>query len=90
MSFLEFDYMTNSYLGFIGLPFGIWLAFSRGVGLAGVWIGLSTAILYAAAIGFYLCIKTDWEWEVQKVMKRLEDEEWLRKPMDGEIPNSSS
>ncbi|THH31443.1 hypothetical protein EUX98_g2769 [Antrodiella citrinella] len=56
----------------IGIPFGIWLAFERDMALHGLWIGLTISLVYAAAIGVWICLRTDWEREVKKVQDRLE------------------
>ncbi|TBU24333.1 MATE efflux family protein [Dichomitus squalens] len=56
----------------IGIPFGIWLAFWRDMQLHGLWVGLTVSLVYAAAIGVWICLKTDWEREVEKVRIRLE------------------
>jgi len=55
----------------IGIPFGVWLAFSKGMGLAGLWVGLTISLVYTAAIGVTVCLRTDWEREVKKVEARL-------------------
>ncbi|KAI0341507.1 MATE efflux family protein [Trametopsis cervina] len=55
----------------IGIPFGIWLAFSRDFGLVGLWIGLTLSLVYAAGAGVWICLRTDWEYQVQKVRARI-------------------
>jgi len=54
-----------------GIPLGVWLAFKVGLGLAGLWIGLTASLVYSAVIGVYICLRTDWTHEVQKVFDRL-------------------
>ncbi|KAI0064869.1 MATE efflux family protein [Artomyces pyxidatus] len=56
----------------IGIPFGIWLAFSRKMGLHGLWIGLTVSLVYGSVVGIYLALVTDWNREVKKVIARLE------------------
>ncbi|KAI0330061.1 MATE efflux family protein [Cubamyces sp. BRFM 1775] len=56
----------------VGIPFGIWLAFWRGMQLHGLWVGLTVSLVYCAAVGVWLCLRTDWEREVEKVRMRLE------------------
>ncbi|KAH7911169.1 MATE efflux family protein [Hygrophoropsis aurantiaca] len=58
----------------LGIPLGIWLAFSRNMRLSGLWLGLTVALVYSSAWGIYLCLKTDWQREVKKVMDRLATE----------------
>jgi MATE family multidrug resistance protein len=61
------------------------LTFSRQQGLKGLWSGAAIALFCSAAIGLYLSLKTNWDEEVQKAAKRLEEEERLRKPADEEV-----
>jgi MATE family multidrug resistance protein len=65
-----------------GIPFGIWLAFSRGTGLHGLWYGLTVSLVYSAFVGVWLSLRTDWVREVRKVEERLEGDK--RDPRDGE------
>ncbi|KAI6112391.1 MATE efflux family protein [Pisolithus thermaeus] len=55
----------------IGLPIGLWLTFKRDFGLFGLWWGLNIAMAYGSSIGLYLCLTTDWDKEVEKVVERL-------------------
>ncbi|KIK23952.1 hypothetical protein PISMIDRAFT_678674 [Pisolithus microcarpus 441] len=55
----------------IGLPIGLWLTFKRDFGLFGLWWGLNIAMAYASSIGLYICLTTDWDKEVEKVVARL-------------------
>ena len=57
-----------------GIPFGIWLAFKVNLGVHGLWIGLTVSLVYCSVAGVWLCIRTDWNREVQKVMDRLQRE----------------
>ncbi|KAG1896411.1 uncharacterized protein F5891DRAFT_1047272 [Suillus fuscotomentosus] len=43
-----------------GIPLGLWLAFKQDMQLAGLWGGLTVALLYSSTLGIWLCIKTDW------------------------------
>jgi len=54
------------------------------MGLDGIWIGLSAAVVYQAVVGMYLSLKTDWHWEVKKVEERVKEEERLKKRRDEE------
>ncbi|EMD31953.1 hypothetical protein CERSUDRAFT_59308 [Gelatoporia subvermispora B] len=58
----------------IGIPFGLWLTFKRNMQLYGLWIGLTVSLVYCAAIGVWLCLRTDWNYEVKKVRDRLASE----------------
>jgi len=62
--------VTGYYV--LGIPFGIWLAFKKDMGLHGLWYGLTLALVYCSAFGVYISLKTDWKREVQKVTDRLE------------------
>lgn len=68
----------------IGLPFGMWLTFGWGMGLHGLWIGLTVSLIYCALIGTWLCLRTDWNREVWKVIKRQEQDKGERAETDQE------
>ncbi|KAF9459120.1 MATE efflux family protein [Collybia nuda] len=59
----------------IGIPFGMWLAFSKGMGIHGLWIGLTVSLVYCSVFGTVLCLRTDWDREVWKVTQRLKDQD---------------
>ncbi|KAK7046858.1 RNA helicase, partial [Favolaschia claudopus] len=61
----------------IGIPFGAYLAFTWDYGLHGLWIGLTVSLVYCAVFGTLLCVRTDWDREVRKVVARINAE---RKP----------
>lgn len=65
---------TSSAYYVIGIPFGVWLAFSRDMQLRGLWIGLTVSLIFTAGWGVYLCLRADWNKEVRKVMNRIEAE----------------
>jgi len=56
---------------------GIYLAFKQGMKLWGLWIGLTTALVFTGVIGGLIVLCADWDHEVQKVMERLESEQNL-------------
>lgn len=41
------------------------------MGLVGLWVGLTLALVYCSAWGIYLCITADWQKEVRTVLDRL-------------------
>ena len=55
----------------VGIPFGVWLAFKCHAGLHGLWIGLTVSLVYGAAVGVTICLRSNWDREVQKVKDRL-------------------
>jgi len=63
--------LTSYYI--IGLPFGLWLCFTPKVhlGLVGLWIGLSVALVYASAISTILVWRANWTRAVERVRERL-------------------
>ncbi|KAJ7484518.1 MATE efflux family protein [Mycena latifolia] len=66
----------------IGIPFGAWLAFSCDFGLHGLWIGLTLSLVYCAVFGTLLCVRTDWDHEVRKVLARINAESKAGAPGD--------
>jgi len=44
-------------------------------GLRGLWIGLTVSLIYCSLLGTILCLKTDWDHEVEKVRLRMRKEE---------------
>ncbi|KAJ7138459.1 MATE efflux family protein [Mycena crocata] len=62
----------------IGIPFGAWLAFNCDFGLHGLWIGLTVSLVYCAVFGTMLCVRTDWDHEVRKVLARINAENKAR------------
>ncbi|KAK2459611.1 hypothetical protein APHAL10511_008366 [Amanita phalloides] len=58
----------------LGIPLGIWLAFSCHQGLLGLWLGLTLSLVYCAVTATYLCIRADWELEVKKATEMLKRE----------------
>ncbi|KAI9058028.1 MATE efflux family protein [Trametes sanguinea] len=67
----------------VGIPFGVWLAFWRGMQLHGLWIGLTVSLVYCAAAGVWLCLRTDWNREVEKVRVRLEADKHANSDVEG-------
>ncbi|KAG2073886.1 hypothetical protein BDR04DRAFT_250033 [Suillus decipiens] len=55
----------------IGIPLGLWLAFKQDMQLAGLWCGLTAALLYSSTLGIWICLRTNWKREVEKVAERL-------------------
>ncbi|KAJ8073477.1 ethionine resistance protein [Marasmius tenuissimus] len=58
----------------IGIPFGVWLAFKHDLALHGLWIGLTVSLVYSSVFGSWLCLRTDWNREVEKVLERIAKE----------------
>ncbi|KAL7284329.1 hypothetical protein ACG7TL_001615 [Trametes sanguinea] len=67
----------------VGIPFGVWLAFWRDMQLHGLWIGLTVSLVYCAAAGVWLCLRTDWNREVEKVRVRLEADKHSNGDVEG-------
>lgn len=57
----------------------MWLAFSWDMGIEGLWIGLTVSLVYCALFSTLLCVRTDWDREVWKVMQRLEEQHKTRR-----------
>jgi MATE family, multidrug and toxin extrusion protein len=69
----------------IGIPLGLYLAFTRDMKIIGLWVGLTVALVYCAVVGVWLCVRADWDAEVQKVRNRVERERQLGKRLAGQI-----
>jgi MATE family multidrug resistance protein len=63
--------LTSYYI--IGLPFGLWLTFEPrfGLGLIGLWVGLSVALGYASVVSFILVWRANWVRACERVRERL-------------------
>jgi MATE family multidrug resistance protein len=49
----------------LGIPLGLYLSFVRGRALAGLWEGLTAALVYASAVGIWTGVRgVDWKAEV--------------------------
>ncbi|KNZ72993.1 hypothetical protein J132_01506 [Termitomyces sp. J132] len=66
----------------IGLPFGVWLAFYCNMRLHGLWMGMAVALTYCSVIGSVLCHRTNWDYEIAKVIERMENEDQLHFSID--------
>lgn len=44
------------------------------MGLHGLWYGLTVSLIYGSTVGVWLGLRTDWNREVQKVRKRLDQD----------------
>ena len=66
----------------LGIPLGLYLAFTCHLGLHGLWYGLTSSLVYCAALGSWICFRTDWNKEVAKVMQRLKADEQTKKDLE--------
>ena len=46
--------------------------------LHGLWYGLTISLVYCAVLGTIICLRSDWDHEVNKVMDRLKAEDKAR------------
>jgi len=58
----------------VGIPLGIYLAFARGLGLSGLWIGIAAALICGGIAGLLICLKMDWDWAILNAHERNEKE----------------
>ncbi|KIY63126.1 multidrug/Oligosaccharidyl-lipid/Polysaccharide flippase [Cylindrobasidium torrendii FP15055 ss-10] len=58
----------------VGIPLGLVLTFKAGMGLDGLWYGITLALVYCSVVGGWICLRTNWVSEVEKTVKRLEHE----------------
>ncbi|KAF1991445.1 MATE efflux family protein [Aulographum hederae CBS 113979] len=64
--------LVSYYCG--ALPLGIWLAF-HGWGLAGLWVGQCIALYLVGFIEWAIVAWSDWNYQVQKSLERLDGEQ---------------
>lgn len=67
-------YMNMFAYYVVALPLGAWLTFryhGDGMGLKGMWVGLTTALAISAVGGCWLVSRTKWTDEVRKVQARM-------------------
>lgn len=85
--------MGNQHLGAIvilvayyvlALPLGIYLAFKRDLGLAGLWVGQCVALFLVGGVEWLLVLRTDWNKEVEKCFERVRIEQKLRDNQDSD------
>ena len=50
----------------------MYITFKHNMGLSGLWIGLTLALVCVSIVGGLIILRADWDREVEKVMKRLE------------------
>ncbi|KAG9074858.1 hypothetical protein FS749_013527 [Ceratobasidium sp. UAMH 11750] len=62
---------TGYYI--IGIPLGFYLAFWRGLGLKGLWIGLAAALVFVASVLWATVLWLDWDIQVKEAKERVED-----------------
>ncbi|RKP36692.1 mate-domain-containing protein [Dimargaris cristalligena] len=55
----------------IGIPLGLYLSFTRGMGIIGLWIGLCAGITTICLSQYYFYARSDWVHEVEKCRKRV-------------------
>jgi MATE family multidrug resistance protein len=52
----------------------MYLAFRQDMGLFGIWLGLTIALVSTSVVGGLIILRADWDHEVKKVMERLESD----------------
>jgi len=55
----------------------MYLAFKQDLELWGLWIGLTVALVFSGVVGSLTVLRADWDYEVTKVMDRLEGDSSL-------------
>jgi len=59
----------------LGIPIGLYCAFSLKLGLLGLWIGLATALILVSIVEVTIILRLDWQLQAQKARDRLAKEE---------------
>ncbi|KAG8750937.1 hypothetical protein FRC12_012689 [Ceratobasidium sp. 428] len=64
----------SNFIGYyiLGIPLGIYLAFTHHLGLGGLWIGLATALAFVAVVLSIVMLRLDWDVQVQEAKERVE------------------
>lgn len=63
-----------TYLLFLGIPLGVYLAFGPHFGLLGLWIGLAVALTWVAVVFWFIVFRFDWEVQVEEAKQRVDAE----------------
>ena len=71
----------------IGIPIGVYITFKHDMGLLGLWVGLTLALVFNSTFGGLIILRSDWDREVEKVMERLEGD--MNLGNDNESPESA-
>ncbi|KAI3421623.1 Protein DETOXIFICATION (Multidrug and toxic compound extrusion protein) [Psidium guajava] len=62
----------------VGIPIGVLLGYVAGLEIKGLWVGLLCGVLAQTLVLSFLTWRTNWEEQVNKASKRLE--QWLLEP----------
>ena len=65
----------------------MYITFKHDMGLLGLWIGLTLALVCTSTVGGLIILRSDWDREVEKVIERLEGDRNLGN--DDESPESA-
>lgn len=67
--------LVSYYFG--ALPVGLWMAFHRGWGLEGLWVGLCLALYLVGAAEWGIVAACDWDVQVRRAFERMEADEQM-------------
>jgi len=70
--------LTPSKYLCLGIPLGVYLGFTKHYHLDGLWLGLTFSLVYCAVIGTWVCLRTDWDSQIRRVLQRLKEEDRRR------------
>ncbi|KAF4618728.1 hypothetical protein D9613_010164 [Agrocybe pediades] len=59
----------------LGIPLALFFTFKLHMDLYGLWLGLTFSLVYCAAAGTYVSLRTNWDSEVEKAAERVRAEE---------------
>ncbi|KAI8899250.1 mate-domain-containing protein [Globomyces pollinis-pini] len=80
--------LTGYYI--IGLPVGLFLTFYNGMGLFGLWLGLTLGLLFVSTAQVIILFRMDWDYQAEVAAKRVGGYQILNDEEDGRTISSDT